>query len=95
MGLIRKSLFVVTAGVVAPWSKKQKVAAQTLAAIRGASAERVERTGTRRAALGPEPVTRTRRSRSPVPKSETAEYRAEHVPGSREYRERHPDEATS
>lgn len=51
MGLIRKSLFVATAGAVAPRSTKQRVALQTLAAIQGATPEQIERTGTRRGGI--------------------------------------------
>jgi hypothetical protein len=53
MGLIRKSLFVATGGIVAPRSKKQKTALQTFAALQGAAPAEVKRKGTRRAALGP------------------------------------------
>ena len=52
MGLIRKALFVSTGGVVAPNSRKQRVAMQTLAAIQGRSDEEVELIGTRRQSLG-------------------------------------------
>lgn len=52
MGLIRKALFASTGGIVAPNSKKQRVAKQTLAAIQGCSDQEVELTGTRRQALG-------------------------------------------
>jgi hypothetical protein len=52
MGLIRKALFIGTAGAVAPNSKKQRVAKQTLAAVQGKSTAEVEHAGTRRAALG-------------------------------------------
>ena len=52
VGLIRKVLFVSTGGVVAPNSKKQRVAKQTLAAIQGRDDEDAELIGTRRQALG-------------------------------------------
>jgi hypothetical protein len=52
MGFIRKTLFTATMGAVAPYSRKQRVAAQTLAAVAGKSREEVERAGTRRAAFG-------------------------------------------
>jgi hypothetical protein len=47
MGLIRKALHVGTVGAVAPNSKKQRVAKQTLAAAQGASPEQVKRAGGR------------------------------------------------
>lgn len=47
MGLIRKSLYLASGGVVAPHSKKQRTALKTLAAIQGASPEEVRRTGGR------------------------------------------------
>jgi hypothetical protein len=48
MGFIRKTLSLSTAGAVAPYSRKQRVAAQTLAVIQGKCVAEVERTGTRR-----------------------------------------------
>ena len=47
MGLLRKSLYLGTGGIVAPNSRKQKKAAQTLAAIQGASPAQVRQTGGR------------------------------------------------
>jgi hypothetical protein len=47
MGLIRKSLFLGTGGIVAPNSKKQRTALQTLAAVQGKSEAEVRRTGGR------------------------------------------------
>jgi hypothetical protein len=51
MGMIRKALFAGTLGAVAPSSKKQRIARQTLAAVQGKSEAEVARTGTRRGAL--------------------------------------------
>ena len=47
MGLIRKALFVTTVGAVAPNSKKQRAARQTLVAIQGGSPAQVRRAGGR------------------------------------------------
>jgi len=47
MGLIRKALHVATVGAVAPNSKKQRVAKQTLVAIQGGSPSQVRRAGGR------------------------------------------------
>jgi hypothetical protein len=47
MGLIRKSLHIATAGVVAPNSKKQRVQRQILAAVQGQSPAQVRRAGGR------------------------------------------------
>jgi len=47
MGLIRKSLFLGTGGIVAPNSKKQRAQKQVLAALQGQSPEQVRRAGGR------------------------------------------------
>jgi hypothetical protein len=47
MGLIRKSLYLGTGGVVAPNSKKQRQQKQVLAALQGATPEEVKRAGGR------------------------------------------------
>lgn len=47
MGLIRKSLYLASAGAVAPNSKKQRRAAQTLAAVQGATPAEIRRAGGR------------------------------------------------
>jgi hypothetical protein len=49
MGLIRKTLHVATLGAVAPDSRKQRVAAQTLGALQGETPAQVRRIGTRTA----------------------------------------------
>ena len=52
MGLIRKSLFLTTAGLVAPNSRKQRVQMQQLAALQGATDEEVRLRGGRGDAAG-------------------------------------------
>jgi hypothetical protein len=102
MGLIRKSLYLTTGGLVAPNSRKQRVQMQQLAAMQGATDEEIRRRGSRGDAAGflglpPESVAaRQRQARQRAKESRqqggttklTAEYRALHVPGSREYQGR-------
>ena len=47
MGIIRKSLYLASGGLVAPNSRKQKLAMQQLAALQGATPEEVRRRGAR------------------------------------------------
>ncbi|MDA8322601.1 MAG: SHOCT domain-containing protein [Actinomycetota bacterium] len=47
MGLIRKSLYLTTGGLVAPNSRKQRIQMQQLAALQGATDEEVRRRGGR------------------------------------------------
>jgi hypothetical protein len=47
MGIVRKALHVTTVGVVAPNSRKQRVATQTLVAIQGGTPSQVRRAGGR------------------------------------------------
>lgn len=108
MGMIRKTLFGATLGAVAPSSKKQRTAKQTLAAVQGEPAAVVARTGTRRGALYGTAPRASRRSgvayalaqnaerearrngqASMEGMSQSARFRAEHVPGSKEYKALH------
>jgi hypothetical protein len=47
MGLIRKSLYVASGGIVAPHSRKQRIAMQQLAALQGATPQEVRQRGGR------------------------------------------------
>jgi hypothetical protein len=47
MGLIRKSLYLGTGGVVAPNSRKQRMALKQLAALKGRSEAEIRRAGSR------------------------------------------------
>jgi hypothetical protein len=65
MGLIRKSLYLGSGGLVAPHSKKQRMQLQQLAALRGASPEEIKRAGGRSdydAFLGLSPASGRQRS---------------------------------
>ncbi len=81
MGAIRKALFVATVGAVAPRSKKQKVALQTLSAIQGKSEATVRRTGTRRQAIYGTPRSGTIRGTKPKFTAEELAYCRAHFPG--------------
>ena len=83
MGMIRKALFAGTIGVTAPYSKRERAEKRLLAATLGKSETEVRRTGTRRGVLDRYQASRPGRDAAAL-------YRAEHVPGSREYRARHP-----
>jgi hypothetical protein len=102
MGLIRKSAYLATGGAVAPHSRKQRTALKQLAALQGASPDQVRQTGGRNdydsfltgtprvtAPTASRPASRARSSR---PAGDAAQWRAEHVPGSKEYRNAHPEQ---
>ncbi len=80
MGLIRKSPFLGTGGVIAPNSKKQRAQKQLLAALQGKSEDEVRRAGGRyKHSLGAVLGAAARK------RDGGAAWRAEHVPGSKEY----------
>ena len=95
MGLIRKSLFAASGGLVAPNSKKQRRQLQILAAMQGATPAEVRRAGGRGyAALFslPSSPPRTATPAASAPRrtdAEAAAFRRDHVPASREYKEAH------
>ena len=86
MGLIRKSLYLGTGGVVAPHSRKQRVAMKQLAALQGRGEAEVRRAGGRsdfagfwdasQAGKGVPPAPRKRKPAGPAPSEEDLRRRA-------------------
>jgi Short C-terminal domain len=67
MGLIRKSLYLTTGGVVAPNSKKQRLQMQQLAALQGATPEEIKRAGGRDDPFGLPPASVTQKATAGQP----------------------------
>ena len=102
VGLIRKSLYLGTGGVVSPSSKKQRYAKQTLAAIQGGTPEQIRRAGGRYdfdgflggSSVAPPGPRFGPSAGKPDPDFDPrANFRAEHVPDSNEYRAAHQEPA--
>jgi hypothetical protein len=76
MGLIRKSLFLGTGGIVAPNSQKQRLARQALVAARGGSEQEIRRAGSRSSPWQFTDVTPQAPTRSPAVRQNLADNRA-------------------